>query len=689
MAATEIKIIVLSAEVLDDAKLLGFGAWSFACDVLRLASNEKIAVGDATKHFEVETGKEVTINHSKTLEILGDDTGLEILVEGTSNGRIWNSTVGKVKIVIKTPIVHGYDLHLTSDTKNYSMHLKIDVTKSSDNQPADLSTILQNSDSSSYNTLHDEMLSKMVHIHPVTPVPWATGIPPIAKGVIGLSASPQVDFSVKSGDPLNGLINPSFIATIDPKSSDFSKRVARIRVTQFRPADLDLSKLVWSVASGDIKFYDKNMPATKVHGGQEVKVYGVTSGNDDGRCKIEVRWDGEGAPLLATFIAIVGKPKYVWCRGNIIKSSTANALHINPSITAADVKSHVAFSNVILWQSGIEMVMDTDETAHNNAVKLEDGIFEVTHAENYTFNIDDNNSKVGPLLNARSGVFNMAYIHSLSGEANAGVLGEATDRRLSPEEGTADDSTSPSTSWVQPSGVFPDADASKVTMKTMGRSDARNNSQKTLCGDGTNETLNTISACYMTENVKTRLARGNITLPHELGHVLGLHHRGNGGGQDVTSYDDVNHTSGPRKGRGHPWNENFMCYGSDAIRQDVDLLQTQVMRANALCKDAKPGEVKPPAPPVEDKPVPVANLPTEADKILLQEYLSGVKPGLTNCGYDLGSSGPSGNGIDGIIGSKSKQAVKNFQSAHGGLVVDGIYGPNTNAAFDAELNSDS
>jgi hypothetical protein len=172
-----------------------------------------------------------------------------------------------------------------------------------------------------------------------------------------------------------------------------------------------------------------------------------------------------------------------------------------------------------------------------------------------------------------------------------------------------------------------------------------------------------------------------------LGHVLGLHHRGSGGGQATTSFDSVNHLAGPNKGTGHPWDENLMTYGPNSRRQDLDLIQTQVVRKHPLVKDlAAPAPPPPPPPPPDAKPVPAEWLPTKEDITLLQEYLGGTRPGLTHTGYDLGTSGPKGDGVDGINGSKTKAAIRQFQTDHGKLEKDGIYGPATRAAFDEELN---
>ena len=183
MAATKIKVIIHSVEALDDADLLGSGEWRFAANVKRVATGETIAFGSPDKEFEADTGATVSINWFTELDIKGTDTKLEINLSGKDVDVFWDDDIGKIKITLNTPIVHAYDLHLTSDTGNFIARVKVDVVSKTEGSTGSITTILQNSGSSSYNTVHDEMLSKMVHVHPVIPVPWTTGIPPIAKGV--------------------------------------------------------------------------------------------------------------------------------------------------------------------------------------------------------------------------------------------------------------------------------------------------------------------------------------------------------------------------------------------------------------------------------------------------------------------------------------------------------------------------
>ena len=175
MAATKIRVIIHSVEALDDADLLGSGEWRFTANVKRVASSETIGLGNPNQEFEVDTGDNVSINWSSELEIKGTDTKLEINLSGKDVDVIWDDNIGKIKITLNTPIVHAYDLHLASDTGNYIARVKVDIVSRTTGSTGSITTILRNSGSSSYNTVHDEMLSKMVHIHPVTPVPWTGG----------------------------------------------------------------------------------------------------------------------------------------------------------------------------------------------------------------------------------------------------------------------------------------------------------------------------------------------------------------------------------------------------------------------------------------------------------------------------------------------------------------------------------
>ena len=685
MAATAILVQVVTVDVLDEAN---FSEWSFKANVRRLPSGTTKAFGKPGDVWEANQGDTLDLSGwDAAVVIQPSDRKVEVNLKGSEKKGLFGKDLGSVKVTLNTPIYHGYDLTLVSSKKLFAARIKVSITaEDTATLPGSISTVTSAPGSSSYSTIHDGVLEKkMVHICPVIPVPWTTGIPPIAKGVETLPATDQQNLAVAAGPPkLNALVNPSLIPAIDPGDPEFDNLCARIYITQYRPKTLDLNKLVWVAKTDNIRFFDGGRNKKEVHGGREVKAYGILKGNADEEGVIEVRWDGEGRPLLAAYRAWVGRPKYVWMRANIVKCSVSPVGGVaitNPTTTAPQIKAQIDYNNVMFWQAGLKMVPDPDATTYNGAVPKGDGIFAVTAAQNYTFNVTDAPDIVAPLLNQRGGVFNVAYIHTVAGAPN--LNGMATDRRLSAAEGTEILGGTPSTSWVQPTGVYPDADGVDITMKTMGPSDARDAAQKDLAGD---KQIDKICGCIMTQQGAT--LPGSITLVHELGHVLCLHHRGNGGKEVQHSYDGVDHLAGPWKGTGHPWVQNVMTYGPNTSRQDFDLVQTRVMRRHALVRESATGPPGPTpiVPPKVKQPVPAAWLPTKADRILVQEYLTWKKKGL-KCGpYNLGDYGPDGDGVDGIVGPVTRGAIKEFQRDHGGLKTDGSYGPKTAEAFDQEIN---
>ena len=58
-----------------------------------------------------------------------------------------------------------------------------------------------------------------------------------------------------------------------------------------------------------------------------------------------------------------------------------------------------------------------------------------------------------------------------------------------------------------------------------------------------------------------------------------------------------------------------------------------------------------------------------------------IQQKLLDLGYDLGTSGPNGDGVDGQYGTKTYKAVKKFQQANPPLKVDGKVGDNTSGAL--------
>ena len=696
MAATEILVRIVSVVVLEDKS---GGEWSFETTVLRTPSGKTETFGDPGKKFESSLGKIITLDlWSIGVKLDPADEKIEITMSGKDSAGLFPRDIGKVSVILNTPILHGYDLSLRSSKGLYQAKVNVKIHKDAVKNPGEITTITSHQRGTQYNTINDGMQSRLVHICPVIPVPWATGIPPVPVGVQHLDASDPADpeiAEIKAGEKtLNKLVNPALVPILQTSNPEFGKLCARIRITQYRPRNLDLKKLIWKAATDNILLFDGGGGKSVVKGldKPEIKAYGVAKSKAGTEGRIEVRWDEEGEPLLAVYRVIVGWPRYLYYRANIIKCKNADGVNIvDPSVTPAQVQEQLDFNSVLLWQSGIRLLPDPDETPNQGAKKKGKAIFEITLEENQTFNMDPDAADAdyyATILNHRPGVLNLCYIHSHVG----GYSGLARDRMKSPAAKTETLPGSPSTSWVFPTGVYPDADGKDVKMNTMGPSAARPKEQKDLAGDGTFDNIHGLAVADWAAIVAWR-----NTVAHESGHVLGLHHRGSGGYATGAamgpSYDKVNHMAGPNAGKGHPWDENIMSYSGYTGRAvDFDLIQTIVMRRHPLLKNVRMDKIPPvppvipPAPPPGKKPVPAAWLPTMADKTMLQEYLKGKRPGLKHSGYNIGTSGPAGDGVDGKIGPKTSAAIRSFQRDHGGLKADGIYGPKTAAAFDKEIN---
>lgn len=597
-AATKIEIILKSVEVLEGSNLVGPGKWSFTANA-KIAPSNTVNTFSSSKTFEAKrAGQVIKIKWKQVIEIDPADKTCVIEITGKDEDLLKDNDLGKVKLTLNTPIIHDYDIELHSSKDKFSAQIQVKIKKLEGMWfKRGVSTIRTDTDSDEFTTIHDEMLSKCVQICPVTPVPWAKGLPPLAKGVKPLSASPQENLGIGAAHTKpNSLVNPCVIVALNPADDDFDEKVARIHITQFMPADLDLSKLIWKTGTDNLKLYNGKKGVTVIKGGRDVKAYGVLKGDSDEIGEINVHWDSEGEPLLAKFKAWVGKPKQITTRANIIKTTTPLAQ--NPTTTPQKIKDHFTFTNVVLWQAGIQLIFDTDETVFNEAVKKDTGIFEINSATNYTFNVTKNGQMAAPLLNQRSGVYNIAYMHSCAGKPN--LLGSASDRMLSEAEADVNITETPSVSWVRPTGVFPDDPAKKVTMQRMGPSVKRGDDMKGVAGD---KNLDTVSSCIITDR---GTIPGSITLAHETGHVIGIHHRGKGGNHtpEQGSRDKMNHLAGPHKDEGHPYLENVMCYGSNSVRQDIDLIQAQVIRGHKLLNDSPVPPIPPPPPPKAKKPVP-------------------------------------------------------------------------------------
>jgi hypothetical protein len=225
------------------------------------------------------------------------------------------------------------------------------------------------------------------------------------------------------------------------------------------------------------------------------------------------------------------------------------------------------------------------------------GIYIVTATSNgHTRNVNSNNKPAATRYNFRPGVVNIVFIHSIWDPSSPGnQYGIATDIQGIPIPNNSDSGT-PSNSWVLPSGILPDKAAGNVKIKTFagektrlqspGPGDkayikARNTANPPFVAND----MNQLHAAILPATWGGGADSNGVNLAHEMGHVLGLMHRGSGGLGNLNAHklsdDQINSKDIKNKLRGHPWLENVMTYGyggATIFAMDIDLLQASVIR---------------------------------------------------------------------------------------------------------------
>jgi hypothetical protein len=382
------------------------------------------------------------------------------------------------------------------------------------------------------------------------------------------------------------MVNPSVIPILAEADPDLANRAARLAVTYIDPGNIDLGMLTWHVVSG---------PAVIVGSerGGEIKVRGTPVAADT-MAQFEVRWDGDHGAVLAKFRAWVGKVGTVPYRINLLDGTTP-ASQVSAALrTPAIVQQHVDVAKVIYWQAGLFLVPDPTATTFDGAVASANaGIFTVTATSNtHTRNVNSNLKPAATRYNFNPGVINVVFIHSLAGGSQFGI---ATDIQNIPLPNNSDNGT-PSNSWVLPSGIPPDGAAGKITIKTF----AGEKSRTAAPGPGDKAyikarniasppfvaaDMNRLYAAILPATWGGAVAPNGVNLAHEMGHVLGLMHRGSGGLNNLNGFkvsdDQINSKDIKGKIRGHPWLENVMTYGYNGATMfatDIDILQASVIR---------------------------------------------------------------------------------------------------------------
>jgi hypothetical protein len=430
-----------------------------------------------------------------------------------------------------------------------------------------------------YTTVAGTVRLSRTEICPVIPVPPATTLPP--RPVFPPTAFTGRNLGsaalVSGSDPINTIKNPACIPILSNTEAN-GNNTAHLTVTYYRPWTLFFrdndSRLEWSAAPANrIRFLNND------NHGLSVKVYGTgTSSSADIDVTFTLKFEGE---ICAKFRAVLGPIKNIPCRFNIFNGPpgpTGDPSRYRPRSTPADIQVHMHMANIFLRQSGIQLQLDSNTTLNTTrpgggpplsiTAASTAGIYTITVPAAGTRNVPDSTSWTR--ANYRANVMNFCYMKSDTG----GNLGSAFKWPDHPDASSSatygrwnfQETGTPSTSWIQPSGNPPDTAAGTITMKAIGGGDFGSSLPADLYG------MSIFDGNDPTTDAGRREYAG--TIAHELGHMLSLGHRIESASIAGKWYDDEL-TFPPR--------QNVMHYNaSTATAQDFDIAQTKVMRGSAL-----------------------------------------------------------------------------------------------------------
>jgi hypothetical protein len=562
----KIKVILKRVFVKDDADWFGSGEFYFTATI------DGRAVGDRSQIFDAREGQWINLpaaSWSAEVDVTGK-AEVVVTFNGKDEDLIFDDDLGTITYKLRPPWAERTFRH---DTEYFSLEWGVELSvdgRFGHHAPNEVFACRAAGGNANCTTVSGVPIVARIEIHPVRPVPPA--LPPR-----GLPAGPVLGVDNNGGtvitpaSDINIIPNPSVIPILTapggpapaagaPPVADATNS-ARIEVTFYRPNTLAFTandpRLVWSVraiAGGAVSF--RGPP-----NGLKVMVYGTAPGE----VALELRFRGE---LMATYRALVMRVKKIPCRCNILNGPSATS---QPRATPANIADHLSIANRFLRQIGLELVLDTNATRTNGAVATATpGIFRISVSKGTTWHINSDVTAVkATILNHRQGVMNFAYIHS---ERRPNVGGAATDfpaSNVAPAAAgarpTITDSGTPSTSWVTPSGVLPDAAAGAVTMRLINAIQRPGHPR--------------LFAMFLCDNLgdPSAPAAQQIyakSMCHELGHILNLGHRIEG--PDPTTATGLAANGIFWDGLSHPPQENVMFWqGAQQICQDFDIIQTR------------------------------------------------------------------------------------------------------------------
>lgn len=345
-----------------------------------------------------------------------------------------------------------------------------------------------------------------------------------------------------AASPKNVFANPAVIPFLSDPTED---SCARLRLTYYRPGSLSFGvndpRLVWTaVDNPNVEFLDGNNTGT------EVLVYSTK--DVEGEVRFDVHYHREDDPsdegqLVTQYRALVDRIRQIPCRFSILRGrlpvgATEAKMKkrmdsLWPRSTPAQIRDHVEVANRYLRQIGAEITFDTHPAPEAATATSVPGVFVsiVKPALTRMQNITKAPVRAGRLNrpgDKTTRVVNVVYVKRIPGAYGVAAF--------IPNAGkSCTDSGNPSSSWI--AGAPPNAPG-VTRLKMWGK-------QWTAPG------LPRFGAlCIGDEGLPEDVVAYGSTIAHELGHVLGLHHRhcheGKAGedGQSYPPYENMMNGSG-------------------------------------------------------------------------------------------------------------------------------------------------
>ena len=409
---------------------------------------------------------------------------------------------------------------------------------------------------------------------------------------------------LKHTDDINRIKNPSGIVILTGADASNAKLVPKFEITKIKP-DLgwkpDDDRIAWRIIGGEApvagtaKYEGKAdfLNDEKAKRGTTVQIFGSQTGD----VLIEPYSGGYAYGMFRANVVPLKKIKY---RVNriFIKASPAFKARA-PKASHDDAKKHIKVMNLYLRTAGIELTPDNSAEMASSAgnakigqagldpkvvavTKVADGHFDVeVNDRNLTFKAPKSDAIDAIRINARNEIVCFAYINSETSSkdlataylcpANHAPLARANPpRAYTTASYTLPDSGVPSSSLIPKTGFPGDTPVGTVKMIVLDADVSWQGSSPTtrdvdLLWGISVPTTSIQKSKSAKGGDSTILAYGN-TLAHEVGHILGLGHRGD--------LSDPN-----PDGLALPTNENLMHPTEiPPTAQNLDIIQVKAIR---------------------------------------------------------------------------------------------------------------